>query len=260
MADILAAFPASPLFYAVGLATVFATALSKGAFGGGLPIVVPLLAIVVDPMAATIVSAPLLVFMDVFTVRAFGRATWSLPDLAALLPGMFVGLAIGWALFAFVDPAIVALAIALVTLAFAGHWFAMRGRPRPAAERASPSLGVIAGVTAGFTTFIAHAGGPPVMMYLLRRGLGKSVFAGTMAMFFLIANVVKLPPFFLLMAERPETIGMAAALAPVVPAGVWLGKRMHDRLDQAQLYFWAHALLVAAGLKMLADAIAAFLQ
>ncbi len=59
-----------------------------------LPIIVPGLALVVDPISAAIISAPLLVFMDIFTVRAFGRANWSLIDLSRLIPGLLVGLVI----------------------------------------------------------------------------------------------------------------------------------------------------------------------
>jgi uncharacterized protein len=258
--SILALLPQSPWFYGIGLATIFATALSKGAFGGGLPIVVPGLALVVDPVSAAIIAAPLLVFMDVFTVRAFGRSNWSWVDLKFMVPGLVAGLLIGWALFEFIDRRIVVLIIAIVTMLFAVDWF-LRQRKAVAGKtiNANLPLGGLAGVVAGFTTFIAHAGGPPVMMYLLKRGLDKGVLAGTMAMFFLVANCLKMPPYAFLYAKEPHLIGAALVLAPIVPLGVFIGKMIHDRLDQKSIYLWSHILLLFVGSKMLFDAIRAFL-
>jgi uncharacterized protein len=260
-AGFAAMVPASAGFYAIGLFTIFATAASKGAFGGGLPIIVPLLALVVDPISAAIIAAPLLVLMDVFALRSFGFGNTSWPDFRVLMPGLMIGLGSGWALFELVDHRIVTLAIAIVTLLFAVHWF-LRGRLQPKVvgqgmER-NTGLGVLAGAVSGFSSFIAHAGGPPVMMYLLKRGLGKSLLAGTMIMFFLVANVVKLVPFGFLMADKPQTMVMALLLAPAVPFGVWTGKLIHDQLDQQAIYLWSYILLLFVGAKMLFDALRAF--
>ena len=50
----------------------------KGAFGGGLAIIgVPVMALVIDPITAAIIFAPLVVFMDLFALRAFPPSTWS---------------------------------------------------------------------------------------------------------------------------------------------------------------------------------------
>ncbi len=117
-----------------------------------------------------------------------------------------------------------------MTLLFTLHWF-LKARFADVGQPIGPSwgLGGLAGLIAGFTTFIAHAGGPPIIMYLLKRGMEKGLFAGTMALFFLIANVLKLPIFGALMARAPETAMAALVLAPVVPVGVALGKIIHDR-------------------------------
>ncbi len=256
----VAALPSSPWFYVVGLATIFATAVSKGAFGGGLPIIVPMLALAVDPITAAIIAAPLLVLMDVFALRSFGVGNASWPDLRALLPGLLIGLGIGWALFELVDHRIVTLAIAVVTLLFAVHWF-LRTRIQPRVEGGgippSAKLGVLAGGVSGFSTFISHAGGPPIMVYLLKRNLSKGLLAGTMIMFFLIANVIKLVPFGFLMADAPKAVAMSLVLAPAVPIGIVAGKWVHDQLDQQAIYFWCHILLLLIGGKMLFDALRA---
>src|SRR5260370_35575647 len=63
----------------------------KGAFGGGFSIVgIPLLSLVMDPVTAGGLLAPLFVAMDLFALRYWKPSTWSKPDLALLLPGLVV--------------------------------------------------------------------------------------------------------------------------------------------------------------------------
>ncbi len=247
-----------PLFYLVGLPTVFIMAASKGAFGGGLAIIgVPLLSLVMSPIEAAIVCAPLVVFMDLFAVGAFGPRTWSKPDLVWLVPGLLGGILIGYVFFTQVDPRLVSLGIGAITCAFAADYF-LRGRRAPeGGHPVSPPLALLAGLASGFTTFVAHAGGPPTQMYLLRRGLNKTVYAGTNLALFIYGNLVKLLPFGLLMWADPGTFWFALALAPVVPFGVWAGKWLHDRLEQRQLFFWCYVLLSLAAAKLLFDSIRA---
>jgi uncharacterized membrane protein YfcA len=252
--------PTDPVFYLVALPTVFLIALGKGAFGGGLATIgVPLLSLVMMPIEAAIVVAPLVCLMDVFALGRFGPRTWSRPDLIWLLPSLVVGIGLGYLFFTRVDPNLVALVIAAITLAFAADWF-LRGRRAPPRNLpVSPPLASVAGAASGFTTFVAHAGGPPIAMYLLRRGLHKSVYAGTTIAIFTLGNAIKLVPYSVLALARPATIWIALVLAPVVPFGVWAGRYLHDRLEQSRLFFWCYVLLVFAAGKLLFDAARALL-
>jgi uncharacterized protein len=248
-----------PLFFLVGLPAVFIMAMSKGAFGGGLAIIgVPMLSLVMSPIEAAIIVAPLVSFMDLFAVGAYGPKTWSKPDLAWLIPGLLVGILIGYVFFTYVDPRLVSFGIGSVTLAFAADYFLRGRRKSGGGHPVSPPLALLAGLASGFTSFVAHAGGPPSQMYLLRRGLNKTVYAGTNLALFIFGNLVKLLPFGLLMWAQPHTFWLAVALSPVVPFGVWLGKRLHDRLEQRQLFFWCYVLLSFAAAKLLYDAASAY--
>jgi uncharacterized membrane protein YfcA len=259
VSSLLAHLPADPWFYAVGLFTTFLMAAAKGAFGGGLAITgIPLLSLVTDPITAAIIVAPLVAFMDLFALRAFPPSTWSKPDLAWLSLGLLAGLAIGWLFFASVDKRVVILVIALVTLGFTLRWFLIDRLDPPTPHGVQPLRAAGLAAISGFTTFIAHAGGPPIAMYLLGRRLEKAVYAGTTIAIFMLGNFIKLGPFLLLGLERPLALAGALAFAPIVPFGVWAGKLLHDRLDQARLYFWCYALLLVTGLKLLFDAARAF--
>lgn len=46
----------------------------------------------------------------------------------------------------------------------------------------------------GLTSTIAHAGGPPLSVYLLPQQLEKAVLVGTTVIFFAVINAVKLVP------------------------------------------------------------------
>jgi uncharacterized protein len=258
---LLAHLPADPWFYVVGLATTFLMAVAKGAFGGGLAIIgVPMLSLIMDPISAAITVAPLVLFMDLFAVRAFPPSTWSMPDLRWLSGGLLIGLVLGWMFFTRVDPRLVVLAIALVTLAFTVRWFLRDRISPPAPHGVQPLRATLLAIASGFTTFIAHAGGPPVAMYLLGRRLDKAVYAGTTVAVFMLGNAIKTVPFVQLGFDRPLALAAALAFAPVAPLGIWVGKVLHDRLDQQKLYFWCYVLLLIAGLKLLWDALRSFIQ
>ncbi len=251
--------PIDPVFfYLVGLPTIFLIALSKGAFGGGLATLgIPLLSLVMSPLDAAIVVAPLVSFMDLFAFGSFGPRTWSKRDIVWLMPCLVIGIGIGYFFFTRVDPHLVAASIAAVTLLFTAHWFLLGHRAKPSHMPVSPPLAILAGTVSGFTTFVAHSGGPPVNMYLLRRGLNKTIYAGTNLAIFMLGNLVKLVPYGVLAYAKPWTLIAAALLAPIVPVGVWAGVYLHRRLEQNRLYFWCYLLLAAAAAKLLFDALRA---
>lgn len=248
----MARFAPDPLFWLIGGVTVFVIAVSKGAFGGGAASLgVPMLSFLIDPIGAAIVVAPLVSGMDMFTLRAFGPSSWSKPDLRVLVPGLLVGLLLGWLMFEKVDPRIVGLVIGTVSLVFALHWFWKRRRKSaPVQKPTDAGLGFVAGTASGFTTFVAHAGGPPVTMYLIRRGLEKRVFVGTNAAFFTLGNLLKLIPYGFLLAARPDAAAAALLFAPLIPLGVPLGVRLHHRLSQDKLLVLTNTILIVGGLRL----------
>src|SRR5882757_4928356 len=107
----------------VAFAGVFLICFMKGAFGGGFSIVgIPLLSIVMDPVMAGGLLAPLFIAMDMFALLYWKPSTWSKPDLALLLPGLVIGIGFGYLLFRFLDHRAIALLMAAITLIFVGLW------------------------------------------------------------------------------------------------------------------------------------------
>jgi uncharacterized protein len=148
--------------------------------------------------------------------------------------------------------------MALTTLAFAAQWFRRRGPV--AAKPRSAGKAVAAGLASGVTTMVAHAGGPPVAMYLLPLGLSKTVYAGTTSIVFTFGNIVKVVPWLMLVPLGTAEWTLFALALPAIPLGTWLGWRLHNRLDPDRLFTLCYALLVAVSLKLMWDGVGGILN
>jgi uncharacterized membrane protein YfcA len=242
----------------VAFAGVFLICFMKGAFGGGFSIVgIPLLSIVMDPVTAGGLLAPLFIAMDLFALRYWKPSTWSKADLVLLLPGLVIGIGLGYLLFRILDHRAIAIMMAAITLGFVGLWF-VGGAKVTIHPRSSPKA-IAAGITSGITTMVAHSGGPPLAMYLLPLGLSKELYAGTTSLFFTVGNVTKAVPWLLLVKPVGNVWILMTACLLVIPAGVWLGWRLHGRLDQRQLYRACYGLLIVTALKLLWDGVSGYL-
>jgi len=243
----------------VCLAAVFLIAFMRGAFGGGFAIVgIPLLSLVTDPLTAGALLAPLFVAMDVAAIRYWKPSTWSRPDLAVLVPSLIVGIGLGYLTLSVIDGRAVAIVVALTTLTFAGLWF--RGGGRMTAGPRTVSKGIAAGLGSGVTSMVAHSGGPPLAMYLLPLGMSKQLYAGTTSMFFTVANCTKAVPWLLLANLNSAAWTLMAISLAAVPTGVWVGWRLHQRLDQVRLYRACYGLLVITALKLLWDGVSGYVR
>ncbi len=241
-----------PLFYLVALPAVVISGISKTGVGGGLGIVsVPMMTLVIPPVQAAGILLPILCVLDIAALWAY-RHAWHRRNMALMLPGALVGITIGGLSFHYLSDDIVRLIVGTVALAFVG-WRLVGDTVLRRAQRA-PSQpgprGVLWAGLSGFTSTVAHAGSPPVQVYLLPQRLDKSVYVGTMAIFFAVVNYTKLIPYGLLGQLSPGNLGTALALAPAIPVGVWLGLRFHRMLSDQWFYRIVFAMLTLTGLRL----------
>jgi uncharacterized membrane protein YfcA len=253
--------PRELLFYAVGWGTIFFISVGKGAFGGGMTLLgIPLLSFIMSPMDAAVVMAPMALLMDVFGAGGYRTASMSKPDIGWLMPPIVIGLALGYIFFVMVDPRTVSAAIGILCFVFALDWFIRGRRKAEILERPlfSP-LAVITGYAFGFTTFVAHAGGPILSAYLLHRGLSKAQFIATIGTIFGTVNLLKLFPYFFIGMGKPQLLVYTIMLAPAVPFGVWFGSYIHNRLDQRRIFFWSYVIMLFASAKLMYDTLRAWM-
>ena len=119
-----------------------------------------------------------------------------------------------------------------------------------------PAVGTAAAAAAGFTSFVAHAGGPPISMYLLRRGLDRTTFVGTAVMFFTFVNYVKLVPYAWLGQFDSSNLSTSLVLAPLAPLGIGIGVWLHRRVTDRFFFRVAYGMLFVVGVKLVYDGIA----
>ena len=242
----------NPWFYVAALPAVLIVGISKSGFGGGLGLVsVPILAFTIPPASAAAIMLPILCVMDLMSWWAY-RRIWDRRNLMILVPAALVGLAIGGLTFRFMSEDALRLIIGAIALLFTlDHWLGRR--PKLAPSEAGIGLGAVCGTISGFTSFIAHAGGPILQVYLLPQRLDKTLFVGTTVIFFLIMNYVKLVPYAYLGMLSAGNLTTSLVLLPLAPLGVWLGLRLHRLVSQALFYRLMYFLTFAAGIKLIWD-------
>jgi len=245
-----------PFFYAVAVPAVILLGLAKGGFAGIGVVAVPMMALAVSPVLAASITLPILIVQDVVSVWAF-RKTWDRGLLKLMLPAAAGGIALGWALAAFVSGAAVELAVGLISILFAlsGLW---AGRAVKAAQTleagpGQPWLGALCGLAAGFTSQVAHAGGPPFQIYVLPRRLPRDTFIGTSAIFFAVVNWMKVPAYAALGQFTVQTLSTAAVLLPLAIGSTWAGVWLVRRVPTQGFYTVIYILLIAVGGKLTWD-------
>jgi hypothetical protein len=232
--------------------------IAKGGFGGGLGVVaVPLMALVVSPLQAAAVLLPILCLMDLVGLWAY-RGRWLWPELRILVPASMIGIGVGALLFGFMSAATVRIIVGAVAIVFTLHYvYSTRHKPNSALPYFPPSVGVAAAAAGGFTSFIAHAGGPPISMYLLRRPLDRTDFVATTVLLFAAINYVKLLPYAWLGQLSTTNLLTSLVLAPLAPVGVYTGVWLHRRVSDRFFFRLMYVLLFVVGCKLLYDGVTA---
>jgi uncharacterized protein len=250
-----------PAFYVVAAFVILTSGISKGGFGtGAVALAVPLMSIFVAPPVAAGIMLPILCAMDVFGVHAY-RGRWSVEHLKVLLPGALIGIAIGAFAFGALSVDAIRLLLGIIAIVFSlnqAFGLTQRLAARLAAERIAPgrAAGSFWGAMSGFTSTLAHAGGPPFSIYMLPQALDRTKLVATSVVFFLVVNYVKLVPYAMLGQLNLSSLTTSLLLAPLAPIGIWLGVWLHRRMSEALFYRLSYVLLFATGAKLLWDALA----
>ncbi|HEY3861827.1 MAG TPA: sulfite exporter TauE/SafE family protein [Verrucomicrobiae bacterium] len=233
-------------------AAAFCTGLAKTGIAGLGILPVALFANALPARESTGALLPLLLCGDVFGVALFRKhASW--PRLWRLFPWVMAGVFIGFFALGRVNNSQMQRMIGVILLALmALRWW--RGRQSgDLAVRLPHSwwFAALMGVLAGFTTMVANAAGPVMVLYFLVLGLPKLEFIGTAAWFFMLVNLFKVPFSAALGLITPQSLVMDAILAlPMIP-GALLGPRILDKINQRVFDRMALLLTLAAVVRLL---------
>ncbi|WP_241665565.1 sulfite exporter TauE/SafE family protein [Teichococcus oryzae] len=243
-----------PWFYALAVPALLITGISKGGFAsGGGNLSVPAMALLIPAPQAAAIALPILCAMDIAGLRAWwGR--WNRREMRVILPGGLFGILIGAFAFGVMTDQAIKLMVGGIALAFLARslWLGRHGAsPAPAAH--SAARGGFWSAVSGFTSTIAHAGGPPLAVYLYPLRMERAQLAATTVVFFGTVNYVKLLPYALLGQLSLSNLLTSLVLLPLAPVGVRLGVWMQRRISDRLFYRVIYVLLGATGLKLVAD-------
>lgn len=240
-----------PWFYAAAFPAVLIVGLSKGGFGPGSALIaLPLISLLLPPLQAAAVMLPVLCAMDLAGLWGF-RGKWDRRCLPTILAGGLLGVGIGTLTARWVDNQAIQLIVGAVAILFPlQRWF---GRISDAPAPHNVPKGLFWSACSGFTSFIAHAGNPPLMIYMVPLRLDKTIFMGTTVIFFAAINYVKLIPYWWLGQFTPANLGTSLILIPVAIGGVYLGMWLHHKLSDRLFYQSVNVIIFLCGLKLLAD-------
>jgi uncharacterized membrane protein YfcA len=240
-----------PLFYAIAAPAVVLLGLSKSGFGSGFgSLAVPLMALTVTVPQAAAILMPALLVMDLLGMAAF-RQDVDKALLKFMLPFAMAGIVIGALLFKLLDPKLVATVVGGFTLLFLAQQ--MLFKPRPDSPPPPRWWGGLLLTTAGFTSFISHAGSPPVNAYVVPLKLKPLVFTGTLAYLFFFINMAKWLPYAWLGLLDMRNFATSLVLLPLAPLGVWLGVRLARRISPGLFYRLVRMGMFLTGCKLLWD-------
>jgi uncharacterized protein len=245
--------PADLRFYLFAAPAVILLGLSKGGFTGLGALATPLIALGIDPIRGAAILLPILIAQDAVSVAAF-RRSWDGHVLAAMLPGAVLGVGLGYAFAASVPEAAVMAALGAVSILFGAYrLWVERGHEIAASPRSPAWVGSLFGVATGFTSQIAHAGGPPFQMWVMPRRLPRDTLVGTTAIFFAALNWIKVPAYAALGQFSRDNLMTSLALLPLAIAASLAGVKLVRRVPVERFYTIVYLLMIVAGLKLLAD-------
>ncbi len=238
-------------FWAVAVPAVLLMGLAKSGFASGFgALATPLMALALPVPQAAAIMLPLLMVMDATGLQQLWRDR-DRAQLRLLLPAGLAGIVLGALLFGAMSDRAVAAVVGGLTLAFLAHrlWAARGGRHAPLPRWAARPCALVG----GFTSFVVHAGGPPLQAWLLPQRLSPPVLAGTMAVFFAAINAAKWLPYAWLGLIDARNLATSLLLLPLAPLSVWAGVWLLRRVRPQLFYGLAYAGMAATGAKLLWD-------
>ncbi|MDD2707727.1 MAG: sulfite exporter TauE/SafE family protein [Verrucomicrobiae bacterium] len=243
--------------WAIALAGAFVLGVSKTGIAGVGSFVIAVFALILPARESTGIILPLLICGDVVAVKSYHRhAVWG--HLWRLFPWAVTGIIIGYFTMDHInDQQVQRLIGAILLVMVAVHWWRRRmlsRDPEHADEHIPHGLWFSAtmGLLAGFTTMVANAAGPIMILYLLAMGLPKMEFLGTGAWYFMILNVFKVPFSCHLGLINPSSFSLNLILAPAVVAGALWGRSVIQHINQKLFESIALVSTLVVGLRLLA--------
>ncbi|MCZ7544853.1 MAG: sulfite exporter TauE/SafE family protein [Anaerolineae bacterium] len=230
----------------------FVMGVSKGGMGlvmSGL--ITPAMSLVMPVRQAAGLLVPMALTADALAMYAY-RRKWEGWRMRLLLPVGVLGVAAGAQLLGALPDDVLKRIIGAFALLGAIYKL-VEARLSALSYQSRPWHALVVGGVSGLGSGLANAGSPPFTAYMLLQKLSPLLFVANTILFFTVIDVAKLPFFASLGVLNQETLLLGLWGVPAVPVGVWAGKQFVDRVNARAFDAWMLALLVVAGVLLIAQ-------
>lgn len=240
-------------FFIMTAAVTFMIGLSKGGLGGMMgALATPLMALALPVDQVIGLLLPILMFADLFAVALHWRR-WHTRLILWLLPGTIAGVTIGTFFITNAPTGALRTGLGVIILLFALYKLVEKRLLGALTYHSRAWHAALAGTAAGFSSTLAHTGGPPISIYLLLQNVSPPVFVATSALFFAILNWIKVPYYLYAGLFDWALLGQVAWLLPLAPLGVWLGRKAADKISRQRFEQIIVALLILTAALLIFD-------
>ena len=237
------------LFAAIG---VFFFGIAKGGFAGPISMLaIPLMSLVMSPLKAAGILLPLLVLMDIIAIFIFWKK-WDFKILKIIIPASIIGIIFGTFTFQYTTENQIRLIVGIITILFVIISVVQKNN---LLLRPTKIKGYFWAGTSGYTSFLIHAGAPPMNFYMLPLKLDKITYIGTATYAYFIINLVKLIPYYYLNLLGPSNLRISFYLIPIAIISVGIGYYLQKIISEKIFFNIIYILLFVSGLKLIYDAI-----
>jgi uncharacterized membrane protein YfcA len=241
----------SPQSWALALLAAWLVGASKTGLSGGVTIAVVLFASIMPAREATGALLPVLICADFLAVSMLHKNVRWL-ELLRILPWTALGVGLGTAMLYFSNDTQVQRVIGAIVATMTLYQLYRKARNLSDVNISMhPAFAPSMGVAAGFTTMVANAAGPFVLIYMLAMRMGKLEVVGSIAWYFLVVNLFKVPFAAGLGLITWESLAFNLWLVPAVVLGAVAGRRLLNYIQQSTFEWMALALALLGGLRLL---------
>lgn len=244
-----------PIFTIIVVALAFLLAgMSRGGLAGGVGLLsVPILSLVMPPWQAAAALLPLLALLNVVNLALCYRS-FDLRLLGRLLPASAIGVVAGWAAAKVFDSSLLSLVIGMVLvlvslMRIAQDQAVVQTMKTDGPRNETATFGW--GIAAGFASFVAHAGGGPLVLALSHEKNRGSLIGATCAVFAL-TDALKVVAYAQLGWFTPEALRSSLVMAPIALIGFFVARKFAVTGSDRAFRLGSLGLVTVAGLTMVA--------
>jgi uncharacterized protein len=225
--------------------------LSKGGLGGPIPpmITTPLLSQFMPVSNAVSLALPLLMIADVFALWAYW-GKWDMRYIKLTLPAAAAGVLVGMVLLTSLPNSLMRPVLGILTLIVIVYKL-LSDRLKSVEYQSRDWHAYLAGSGSGLMSALANAGAPPWTSYMLLQKVSPQLFVATTTLFFASVNAIKLPFTIATSLLKFDILLSILWVIPLIPIGVWLGRKFVYRVNQIVFERIMMALLFAISIYLI---------